>query len=122
MRLPDQWQRLGYPNEGEAVSFTFSCGNSEEEGFLICYKSEFYAYRNRCPHAGTTLDWLPGRFFSEDGELLVCQTHGAHFSPDSGEPVLGPSPCGLDRLPVRMINTVVEVPKQYAEPPWSTTA
>jgi nitrite reductase/ring-hydroxylating ferredoxin subunit len=55
-----------------------------------------YAYQNRCPHRGTTLDWVPDRLLSADGEMLQCATHGALFRIDDGFCVGGP--CLGDRL------------------------
>lgn len=55
-----------------------------------------FAYENRCPHRGTTLDWAPDRFMSADGELLQCATHGALFRIEDGLCVLGP--CLGDQL------------------------
>ncbi len=118
MHEPESWQPLPPPEEGQAVCFSFRIAGQEEQAFVICHKGRYYAYRNQCPHAGTPLDWLPGQFFSVDRQYLVCQTHGAHFAPDSGDVVWGPSPCGLDRLPVRKADGVVEVPESYAKPPW----
>jgi nitrite reductase/ring-hydroxylating ferredoxin subunit len=53
-------------------------------------------YRNACPHLGVPLDWLPGKFMSADGTMLVCATHGAEFRPSDGVCVRGP--CRGDSL------------------------
>jgi nitrite reductase/ring-hydroxylating ferredoxin subunit len=53
-------------------------------------------YVNACPHLGVPLDWLPGRFLSEDGTVLVCATHGAMFRPEDGLCLSGP--CRGDSL------------------------
>ncbi len=47
-------------------------------------------YANSCPHLGTPLDWAPDQFFSRDGRHLVCATHGALFTPETGLCVAGP--------------------------------
>lgn len=47
-------------------------------------------YRNRCPHRGTELDWIPGAFLSPDRRHLQCATHAALFDPESGYCVSGP--------------------------------
>jgi nitrite reductase/ring-hydroxylating ferredoxin subunit len=47
-------------------------------------------YRNACPHIGTPLDWTPDRFLSADRRHLVCATHGAQFTIDTGECIAGP--------------------------------
>jgi nitrite reductase/ring-hydroxylating ferredoxin subunit len=81
-------------------------------GFVIRFRGKVSAFVNRCPHAGTELDWQPGEFFggvpptgsaSETGGLyLVCSTHGALFEPGTGYCVAGPCRgASLERLQVR---------------------
>lgn len=53
-------------------------------------------YRNRCPHAGFELNWLPDRFLDRSGKYLHCQVHGALFEPESGRCLAGP--CAGQRL------------------------
>mgnify|MGYP003380276207 CR=1 FL=1 len=60
-----------------------SVGGLRAEGAL-------HVYANRCPHRGTELDWLPGRFLDPAGKHLQCATHGARFRPDTGECIAGP--------------------------------
>lgn len=50
------------------------------------------AYENTCPHAGHPLDLLPHRFLTADRGHIVCSSHGALFSLDSGLCVAGPCP------------------------------
>jgi nitrite reductase/ring-hydroxylating ferredoxin subunit len=58
---------------------------------LVVRRGEaIFAYQNRCPHRGTTLDWFADRFMSADGELLQCATHGALFRIEDGFCVDGP--------------------------------
>ncbi len=94
------WQLIDAPQEGGAGSFTLSISGVKDEGFVLRFAGKLYAYLNRCPHNGSPLDWVPGRFFSEDGEVLFCQTHGAMFAPDSGVCLAGPCPHGLTPLPL----------------------
>jgi nitrite reductase/ring-hydroxylating ferredoxin subunit len=61
-------------------------------GFVVNHRGAYHAYVNRCPHAGTPLDWWPNEFFTEDGEHLICATHGAVFAPATGVCVEGPCP------------------------------
>jgi nitrite reductase/ring-hydroxylating ferredoxin subunit len=61
-------------------------------------------YRNRCPHRGTPLDWVPDRFLDGAGEHLVCATHGALFRIEDGHCVAGP--CAGDAL--ERLSSVVE--------------
>ena len=62
------------------------------EQTVVIYRRglEAFAYVNRCPHAGTELNWHEDQFLSDDGEYLQCFTHGALFEPDSGRCVAGP--------------------------------
>jgi nitrite reductase/ring-hydroxylating ferredoxin subunit len=59
------------------------------------------AYENTCPHAGHPLDLLPHRFLTADRGHIVCASHGALFSLDTGLCVAGPCPGRMLRpLPV----------------------
>jgi len=82
----------------------------QEQGFLLCFQGELRAWRNHCPHAGSPLDWIPGQFFSDDGEQLICHTHGARFQPLSGACLSGPCPRGLFPLEFQDQGDVVLVP------------
>ena len=85
----------------------------EEEGrrrkILVVRRGErLWGYLNRCPHAGTPLDWVPDRFFSRTREHLICQTHGALFEVEDGFCIDGP--CAGDSLtpvPVRLQDGMV---------------
>lgn len=60
------------------------------QGFAVRYRGEVYCYRNQCPHTGSPLDWTAGEFFDEQGDFLICSTHGAIFDPASGRCLKGP--------------------------------
>lgn len=60
--------------------------------FAVRRNGELYLYRNRCPHAGTPLNWMPDRFLSRDGNHLQCSTHGALFTIEDGLCIAGPCP------------------------------
>lgn len=62
------------------------------DGFVVNHAGRPHAYVNRCPHAGTPLDLWPNEFWTEDGQHLVCSTHGAIFGPDTGICLEGPCP------------------------------
>jgi nitrite reductase/ring-hydroxylating ferredoxin subunit len=72
---------------GHGVRFDLS---THSPAFAVRYGGTVRAYVNRCPHAGTELDWQPGEFFEETGLYLICSTHGAMFEPGSGYCVAGP--------------------------------
>jgi nitrite reductase/ring-hydroxylating ferredoxin subunit len=75
---------------GAGVRFRLAPGAEDEKGFAIRSGGKAVAFVNRCPHAGTELDWQPGEFFDVAGLYLVCSTHGALFEPGSGLCVAGP--------------------------------
>jgi nitrite reductase/ring-hydroxylating ferredoxin subunit len=64
--------------------------------FAVRQGDAVFVYVNSCPHIGTPLDWMPGRFLSADGSSIVCATHGAEFRITDGECLRGP--CFGDRL------------------------
>jgi len=59
---------------------------------IIALKKEavVYLYVNRCPHLGLNLEFQPDDFLNYDETFIQCSTHGAMFTLDSGECVLGP--------------------------------
>ena len=69
--------------------------------FAIRRGDDVRVYVNSCPHIGASLDWVPGRFLSADGQRIICAIHGAEFSIDSGECTSGP--CFGDRLESVMV-------------------
>ncbi|NIB42906.1 Rieske (2Fe-2S) protein [Pseudomaricurvus alkylphenolicus] len=62
----------------------------EDELFAVRHNRTVYVYRNRCPHLGIPLEWVPDRFLDTDGELIQCSTHGALFTIHDGFCVSGP--------------------------------
>lgn len=65
-------------------------GEGNVEALLVNYQGNHFAYVNRCPHVGLSMDWLDNQFFTVDGRYLMCANHGAVFEPPSGECVWGP--------------------------------
>jgi nitrite reductase/ring-hydroxylating ferredoxin subunit len=75
-------------------------------------------YLNACPHLGVPLDWLPGRFLSADGRVIVCAMHGAEFRLQDGLCLRGP--CRGERLtavPCEVVDGVVMVPRDWGQTP-----
>ena len=69
--------------------------------FALRYDYQVFAYLNRCGHIAVELDYLPGQFFTDDGQTLMCSTHGAEYAPDTGACLGGPCfGIGLEPLPV----------------------
>ena len=81
---------LGEITHGESKKFTLRRGQRDLEALLVNFEGRHFAYINRCPHTGITLDWVNNQFFSSDGRYLMCATHGAVFEPPSGECIWGP--------------------------------
>jgi nitrite reductase/ring-hydroxylating ferredoxin subunit len=64
--------------------------DGENEAILLYRENDnVQAWLNICPHAGRRLDYAPGKFLMQDGDL-VCAAHGATFRLDNGECVAGP--------------------------------
>ncbi len=73
-----------------------------EPAFVVRYQGELCAYLNRCGHVPVELDWPEGQFFDSEAVFLVCATHGAAYSPQTGACMVGPcAGRGLVRLQVR---------------------
>lgn len=56
---------------------------------LVRFGDAVHGYHNICPHAGRALNWAPGRFLLNAGEL-VCAAHGASFTLATGACTGGP--------------------------------
>lgn len=69
--------------------------------FAVRRGEQVFVYVNSCPHIGVPLDWAPDRFLSTDGSRIVCSTHGAEFTIETGLCTHGP--CLGDRLEGVMI-------------------
>ena len=102
MTVPAQWSTpLGDLPPGASAKFPLRWRGRQVEGFVVNFDGRVHAYVNQCIHAGTPLDWWPNEFFTDDGRLLICATHGALYEPDTGRCAGGP--CGgggLYTLPV----------------------
>ncbi len=76
--------------DGKTVKFAFARDGVKVDGFAACFKGQVVAYENRCRHIPLTLDYADNRFFTPDGQLFICQTHGAVYEPLTGYCVHGP--------------------------------
>ena len=89
---------------GEAKTFTFQREGQEQQGFVIRYGEQLFAYHNRCPHWGVDLDMGEGRFFSALTNRLFCSSHGALFEPTTGYCDAGPcAGDSLERFELRVV-------------------
>ncbi len=84
-----------------ARSLTVTLDGRPTDLFVVRRDGAVYAYVDRCPHAGTPLAWAEHEYLDEDGEHLICATHGALFDIATGACRGGPCRgAGLTPLPV----------------------
>jgi nitrite reductase/ring-hydroxylating ferredoxin subunit len=69
---------------GAGFRFGVPVGERTEPAFAVRFHGRVYAYLNRCGHVPVELDWQPGEFFDHSKLYLICATHGALYSPESG--------------------------------------
>ncbi len=103
---------------GKGVRFPVTTAAGDATGFAVRYNNIAYAYLNRCAHVPIELDWTQGEFFESSGLYLMCATHGALYTPESGYCVGGP--CRGARLrPIAVMEKDEQVfwqPDQYVRP------
>jgi nitrite reductase/ring-hydroxylating ferredoxin subunit len=94
---------VGELEHAKSKKFTLRRGQRDLEALLVNYEGNYFAYVNRCPHTGITLDWVNNQFFSSDNRYLMCATHGAVFEPPTGECVWGPCfGLALQNVPIQI--------------------
>jgi nitrite reductase/ring-hydroxylating ferredoxin subunit len=77
--------------------FRIGEGDWPFRGFVVRKGDRVFAYQNFCVHAGHPLNWQPDQFLTEDGQQIICASHGAIYEIDSGVCVAGPCPGKLLR-------------------------
>jgi nitrite reductase/ring-hydroxylating ferredoxin subunit len=87
-------------DSGDGVRFEVRVDGRPEPAFAVRYDGKVRAYLNRCAHLPMELDWKPGKFFDAEGLVLICSTHGAIYSPDTGACLGGPCEGRLLPIPV----------------------
>ena len=88
--------------DGATVKFSFTRGGRPMEGFVGRFKGELFAYENTCRHIPISLDYGDNRFFTNQGDALMCQTHGAVYEPDTGLCTRGPC-AGASLFPLEVV-------------------
>lgn len=73
-----------------SVGLAVETGGRTEEIFVVRRGDVVRAYRNSCPHTGAPLEWQPDVFLDDEGETIVCATHGALFRIEDGFCFAGP--------------------------------
>lgn len=92
---------------GQAVPFDVVYSGQECRAFAVRYRGLVHAYLNRCTHVPMELDWQPNQVFDITGRWLMCATHGAIYSPESGVCAGGPCRGGLVKIDLSEENGVV---------------
>ncbi len=86
-------------------SFELKIKRKTRSIFVVHKDSNFFAYYNKCPHTGASLEWQEHQFLDLDKALIQCATHDALFIIDSGECIAGPcSGDSLQALPLTIKN------------------
>jgi nitrite reductase/ring-hydroxylating ferredoxin subunit len=75
---------------GLGVRFPVVTRGGPETGFVVRYDGKVYGYLNRCAHQPIELDWDHGQFFESSGLYIMCSTHGAIYTPETGYCTGGP--------------------------------
>lgn len=81
---------------GAGVLFDVQYYGQSLRAFALRIDGRPVAYLNRCAHVPVELDWQPGQFLDDEGEVILCTVHGAAYEPASGRCLGGP--CGRGRL------------------------
>jgi nitrite reductase/ring-hydroxylating ferredoxin subunit len=103
---------------GRGVRFPLTAGGEDRTGFVIRYDGRVYGYLNRCAHVPIELDWNEGDFFESSGLYLMCSTHGALYTPETG--MCAGGPCRGGRLrPIEVFeqgDQIFWLPDDYIRP------
>lgn len=93
-----------------AKGFRFREGDAVFYSLVISRDGEVWGFVDSCPHTGQPLSLFGDRYFTREGDLLLCSGHGALFRPSDGQCVAGPCQGeGLTPWPVRIEGEVVVV-------------
>ena len=92
---------------GVAVPFDVVYAGQTCRAFAVRYEGVVHAYLNRCTHVAMELDWQPNRVFDDQGQWLLCASHGAAYRPDTGQCAGGPCQGGLIKIQLSEAEGVV---------------
>jgi len=93
---------------GQTKKFKVRRADRVTEAFLIRKGGEHYAYLNLCRHWMVGLDYDDNDFLTEDGDWVVCKSHGALYRPETGECESGPcNGAALYRIPLEQDRSAV---------------
>ncbi|MFL6707305.1 MAG: Rieske (2Fe-2S) protein [Massilia sp.] len=75
---------------GLGLRFAVHAYGENTTGFVVRHGGQVYGYLNRCAHVPIELDWAQGEFFESGKRFIMCQTHGAIYTPETGQCAGGP--------------------------------
>jgi len=73
-----------------AKGFRFREGDAAFYGMVLRDGDQVWGFVDSCPHTGQPLSLFGDRYFTREGDLLLCSGHGALFRPETGECIAGP--------------------------------
>lgn len=71
--------------------FTIGGGDWPFRGFVVRKGNDVFAYQNFCAHVGHPLNWSPDKFLTKDRSAIICASHGATYTLETGECIGGPA-------------------------------
>ncbi len=77
-----------------AKGFRFREGDALFHGFIVRLDNQVRGWVDRCPHAGLPLAFMPDRYLTAAGDMILCGAHGSLFRHDGlciGGPCAGQS-------------------------------
>lgn len=74
----------------QAKGFRFREGDAAFYGMVLRKGDAVWGFVDSCPHTGQPLSLFGDRYFTREGDRLLCSGHGALFRPEDGECVAGP--------------------------------
>ena len=77
-------------------------GTGRDNLFLVRTSGTVHAYRNYCPHQGSTMPWRRHAYLNAKATRIVCSAHGAEFDIDTGQCTAGAA-LGYALDPVRIV-------------------
>jgi nitrite reductase/ring-hydroxylating ferredoxin subunit len=91
-----------------ARGFNYRIGDEVFRGFVVRRGGAVHGWLDRCPHLGLPLTLGDDRYLTREGDLILCCSHGALFSPDTGACISGPcAGQALKTWPVMIRNDLV---------------
>ena len=82
--------RLDEIADNDSNRFVAEIGGVRRGYLAVRQGTQVFVYGNSCPHIGSPLDFLPGKFLNAEKTHIQCSTHGALFRIEDGYCISGP--------------------------------